>query len=81
MTCEQQDLLALKIKLAEAETAYHQLSIGSKRASVGFGPSKSVSFTQANISDLRRYINELKSQIAELTGCAKNQRKPVRFRF
>lgn len=74
-----EDLTTLKMRLAEAEAAYHKLQLGQQRASVSFGPSKSVSYTQANISELRRYINDLKDQIAACEG--KKRRSIVRFTF
>ena len=81
MTCETPDIDDLKTKLAEAEVAYHQLLTGGQRASVSFGPSKSVSYTQANIAELRRYINDLKDQIKTLEGCDPVKRGTVRVQF
>lgn len=81
MTCTKPDVNELKSRLAEAEVAYHRLLTGAATASVSFGPSKSVSYTQANIAELRRYINDLRAQIAELSGCAPTRRATVRVRF
>jgi hypothetical protein len=81
MSCETPDLTALKTKLAEAETAYHRLLIGAGKASISFGPSKSVTYTQASIPKLRAYINDLNDQIGVIEGCAKKLRRTVRMRF
>lgn len=81
MSCVTPDIDDLKTKLAQAETAYHKLLTGAQTASVSFGPSKSVSYTQANIAELRRYINDLKEQIAALSGCTPVARRTVRVRF
>lgn len=75
------DCDALRTKLAEAETAYHKLLIGAKAQTVVFGPSKSTTFTQANIAELRRYINDLQEQIAACCGGTPAPRTPVRFNF
>lgn len=77
MSCE--DLTTLKLRLAEAEAAFHKLQLGQQRVSVTFGPSKSVSYTAANISELRRYIADLKDQIAACEG--RLRRGIVRFTF
>lgn len=81
MSCQPDDLADLQAKLAEAETAYHKLLLGGSTASVSFGPSKSVSYTQANIAELRRYINDLNERIGVLTGCPKHRRRAVRMVF
>lgn len=76
------DCNALKDRLAEAEAAYHALLIGGKAQTVTFGSGKSVSYTAATIGELRRYINDLKEQIAANCGCpSAGKRSPVRFKF
>lgn len=72
------ELLEKKLRLAEAEMALHKILTGSKEQSVSFGAGKSVAYTQANISELRRYINELKDEIAVAEGTGK-PRGPIRF--
>lgn len=74
------DIDDLKTKLAEAETAYHTVMLGGKTASVTFGPSKSVTYTQANLAELRRYINDLRDQIAACGGDSK-ARRTIRMVF
>ena len=75
------DCEALRTQLAEAQTAYHKLLIGAKAQTVNFGPSKATTFTQANVAELRRYINELTDQIAACCGGTAAPRGPVRFEF
>lgn len=72
------ELLQKKLNLAEAEIALHKLLTGSKEQSVSFGAGKSVAYTATNISELRRYINELKDEIAVAEGRGKS-RGPIRF--
>lgn len=81
MTCATPDINDLKDKLAQAEAAYHLLLTGSKAEQVTFGPSKSVKYTQSNLSELRRYINDLKEQIGKLEGCPRPIRRTVRMIF
>lgn len=78
MSCE--DIPQKKVYLAQAELALHKLLTGTKEESVTFGSGKSVKYTQANLSELRRYINELKDQIAACEGGGK-PRGPIRFIF
>lgn len=81
MSCP--DCTELATKISEAEAAYHQLMLGKKTASVSFGPQKRVEYTQANKSDLRSYIAELKDQYALCcsSGTTAKARGPVRFSF
>jgi hypothetical protein len=73
-----EELLQKKLRLAEAEMALHALLTGSKEQSVSFGAGKSVAYTQANIAELRRYINELKDEIGAAEG-TRQKRGPIRF--
>jgi hypothetical protein len=82
MTCQQIPLDTLKQWLNEARAALHKLQTGSLEASVSFGPSKSVSYTAANIDELRRYINDLTTEIDERENCGKpSPRRPIRMRY
>jgi hypothetical protein len=62
-------------RLAQAEEAYHKLMLGEKEASVNVGDFGSVSYSQANIDKLERYIAILKRQ---LNG---GSRKPIYMKF
>lgn len=76
------DCPTLRLRLAEAELALHKLLTGSKAQTVTFGPSKSTTFTPATASDLRRYIGDLKDQLASCCGeGTPAPRAPVRFTF
>lgn len=75
------DCATKRVWLAEAELALHRLQTGSKQQSVTFGPSKSVTYTQANIRDLKMYITDLKDQVAVCDGTPRKRRAPVRFNF
>ena len=66
------DLATLQARLTDAQTAYHQLLIGKATASVGYD-GKSVTYTQATMSNLAAYITQLQSQIAALLGTARRR--------
>ena len=73
------DILTLQNRLAEAETARHQLVTGSREETVtvyGFGAT---TYTQANLRDLDAYISNLRGQIARLKGAAR--RGPLLIKF
>jgi hypothetical protein len=78
MSCE--DLPQKKVYLAQAELALHNLVTGTKEESVQFGSGKSVKYTVANLTELRRYIGQLKDEIAACEGTGK-PRGPIRFIF
>lgn len=69
------DLSTLQTRLSEAETALHDLTIGRREVSVSWSDGQQVSYSKADIPELRRYIQDLKAQIAALTG--KGRRKPI----
>lgn len=75
------DCATKKLWLAQAELALHNLLIGSAEESVQFGPSKSVTYTRADINQLKAYIADLKNQVAECEGLQPARRGPVRFVF
>ena len=50
----------LKIRLIEAEEAYHKLMIGEKEVSVSVGSFGSTTYTQASRTALESYISSLK---------------------
>lgn len=62
------DINQLKTFLLEAQLALHKLMTGQKEVSVDFGTNRRVTYSEVNISQLRRYISELESQIAVAEG-------------
>lgn len=71
----------LKTRLAEAEEAYHQLMIGAREVSVDIGNFGSVTYNQANRTNLETYIANLKSQIAAAEGETSVRRKIMKVSF
>jgi carbamate kinase len=63
-----QDLNQLKTFLLEAQLALHKLMTGTKEVTVEFGQNRRVTYSEVNVSQLRRYITELESQIAVAEG-------------
>lgn len=61
------DLTTLRRRLAEAEEALHQLQTGSKRERISRGGTD-ITYTRANVGALRRYIADLKAEIARAEG-------------
>ncbi len=61
------DLATLGIWLSEAQTAYNDLNTGQQVVSVGTG-DKRLTFTAAEVSNLKQYILDLQSAIAAATG-------------
>lgn len=52
-------------KLEQAQSALHQLRIGKRKATVRYG-DRTVTYSQADLEDLKRYVAELE----ELEGVA-----------
>ena len=55
-------------RLAEAQAAYHDLSIGKAAVEVRDSSGESVRFTMANASRLRAYIDDLRHEVAGTTA-------------
>jgi hypothetical protein len=72
------DLPTLEGRLLEARLALHNIMIGGKPQSVGY-EGKSVTYSQANASELQAYITMLEREIAKLIGTY--QVGPVAIRF
>lgn len=70
-----QEIIAQKLKISEAESALHRLLLGDKEVRVTFGQSRSTQWNEAKIPELRRYINELKDQLAIMEG--RRGRSPI----
>ncbi len=60
------DTAVLTTRLAEAEDALHQLTIGGGTASVKYD-GREVAYTKANMNDLKIYIRSLKEQLGQVT--------------
>ncbi len=75
------DKETLKIRLCEAEEAYHKLMIGEKEVSVSVGNFGSTTYNQANITQLEAYISNLKSQIAVAEGKTVGRRRIMKVGF
>lgn len=74
-----QDLLTLKVWLAEAELAYHQLVARQKSVTLQHGPYRS-EFSTEDSDKLKQHISDLKSQVRALeTGTP--VRSPVYIRL
>lgn len=59
--------LVLQQRLAEAQTALHDLSVGKKVVRIG-SSDKQLSFTQADIRQLRSYVGRLQIELAIRAG-------------
>ncbi len=75
------DIKTLKIRLIEAEDAYHQLLTGTKEVSVNVGNLGSVTYNQTSRTALEAYISSLKSQIAAAEGQPVGRRKMIKICF
>ena len=71
----------LKIRLIEAEDAYHQLLTGTKEVSVNVGNFGSVTYNQMSRTALETYISSLKSQIAAVEGKTSGRRRIMKVSF
>jgi len=60
-------LATLNTRLTEAQTALHDLTVGKKVVKIGAG-DKQLSFTQADIRQLRSYVGRLQLEIAIRAG-------------
>lgn len=75
------DKETIKIRLAEAEEAYHKLMIGTREVSVNIGNFGSVTYNQASRTALEAYISNLKVQLAEADGLSVSRRKIIKICF
>ncbi|SER58654.1 gpW protein [Faunimonas pinastri] len=73
------DLMTLQGWLAEAQVAYHKLLTGQATVSVSY-EGKSVSFSQADKTDLQAYITSLQNQVAAAQGI-RVRRGPINLGF
>lgn len=63
-----EQVTALRKKLAEAKEALHALVCGDKAEEVSFGENRRTKWTVARVPELKRYIADLESELATLTG-------------
>lgn len=75
------DKETIKIRLAEAEEAYHKLMIGAREVTVNVGNFGSVTYNQASRTALETYISSLKAQLAEAEGLAVARRRIIKVAF
>lgn len=71
----------LKIRLIEAEEAYHKLMIGEKEVSVSVGNFGTTTYNQAKRTALESYISSLKLQIAAAEGTPTCCRRIMKVSF
>jgi hypothetical protein len=63
-----EEIAALRTRLAEAKAALHSLVTGDKPEEVAFGENRRTKWTPARVPELKRYIADLESELATLTG-------------
>jgi hypothetical protein len=73
------DLATLQARLAEAEAAYHKMMTGKLVAEIRHGLGEAMRFNKPEA--LLAYINDLKGQIAALTGVAGGRIRARRVAF
>ena len=73
------DLITLKQRLREAETALHRLMMGEREVKVVVDDYGETTFSQVNRLDLQTYIARLKNEIAQAEGRPK--RGPLFMKF
>lgn len=74
------DLITLKDRLEEASIAMHQLSLG-KSVVEFWRDGRRVKFSSANSGDLKRYIQQLKEEIAACEAEIAGNNAPRRRAF
>lgn len=70
------DLATLQARLADAEDAYHQLSIGRKVVQSRTASGRFLVYTPADKPGLAAYVERLKSEIAAIQG-TRDARRPI----
>lgn len=72
------DPVVLATRIAEAETALHQLATGKQAVTVVDQNGERVEFNRTSMDKLRAYIADLRAQ---LSGASPTTRRPVEFLF
>ena len=65
MSLSPEEILLIKKRLLEAETAYHEVMMGKGTAEVRDSDGSSIRYTTANASRLKAYIAELKGLLLD----------------
>lgn len=73
------DIVIVRQRLLDAETALHKLLTGTLEVTVSVGGYGATTYSQTNIAQLRAYIAQLKSEIAKCEG--RPRRGPLLIRF
>lgn len=74
----------LRLWQADALQAQHALMTGRREVSMSIGTpgtSRSVTYTQANLGDLRSYLAQLAAEIAKRGGAQVTRRRAIGVRF
>ncbi len=74
------DITVLRTRLIEAEGAYHRLITGDREVEVEFSDGRRNKYSETTASDLKRYIDELRAQIAQQSSTL-SVHGPVGFLF
>ena len=77
MALSLEDQATLTQRLADASAAYHKLMIGRLASTVVDQNGERVTFTAANVDQLKAYIDDLKSQL----GLVDKSTMPTAFKF
>lgn len=75
------DLPTIKLRLAEAEYAYHQLMTGQATVIIKDQNSEMVQYNAASAARLATYINYLRDLVAQLSGGNGSNVGPMGFVF
>ena len=67
------DAATIQTRISEVETAIHNLMTGAREVEIAFGDRR-VRYTEANLTDLQRYLAWLQQQLEALTN---GRRRPI----
>jgi cytochrome c553 len=69
--------LSCAARLELAEDALHDLLTGKKTVSVAYGERR-VQYSESNIAELRKYVQELRAECGTSTQQEDSRRRPLR---
>lgn len=75
------DVATLQARLTEAETVYHEWSLGQTVRTFRDQNGEQVEYSQAGMMRLASYLQWLRAQIAGASGPLSTYRGPMRFTF